>query len=131
MQTNQPLRIAPSVTFLRWGARLLSSLILLFWGWFLLAHLFGEAGQSSRPLTTPDYVGLTALLVSLVGLAVAWKDELVGGALTLAAVGIGAFINWRVLAFPATLIPVAAVGFLACWWMSRGPCREPPAVLHS
>jgi hypothetical protein len=114
----------------RWGARILSVAILLFWGWFLIAHLFGEEGRPSRPPVWQDYVGLTALVVSLVGLAIAWKWELAGGALTLAAVAVGAFINWQVLVFPYALIWFAAVLFLACGWMSRARRNDPAARPH-
>ena len=110
----------PSITMVvRWGARILSALILLFWGYFILAHLVGDEGRSSRPLTTNDYASLTAMVISLIGLGVAWKWELIGAAMTLAAVVIGAVLNWRALASPGALIPLAASLFLLCWWMSR------------
>lgn len=118
MQTTRPLGISAAATVVRWGARLLSAAILLFWGWFLVAHLLGDAARPSRPLHLTDSAILTAMVVSLVGLAVAWKWELLGGALTLAAVAAGAFLNWGVLSFPGTLIPVAAAMFVACGWMS-------------
>ena len=96
-------------------------MILLFWGFFLIAHLISEEGLSSRPLTTSDYIGLATTAGYLVGLAVAWKWELTGGTMTLVAVLIGAVVNWRILTFPGTLIPIAAMMFLSCWWMSRAP----------
>ena len=102
----------------------MSVLFLLFWGFFLRAHLIGEEGHPSRPLNTNDYIGLASIVVSLVGLAVAWKWELTGGAMTLVAVLIGAVVNWRVLGFPGTLIPIAAVMFLSCWWMSRARLEQ-------
>ena len=108
-----------SVTVVRWVARALTGLILLSWGFFMVAHLFGEEGRSSRPLAANDYIGLTAMVASLVGLAVAWKWEVTGGAITLIAVLIGAVVNWRVLTFPGTIIPIVAVMFLSCWWMSK------------
>jgi hypothetical protein len=115
-----------AVTVVRWAARTLSVVILLFWGYFLIAHLLGEEGRSSRPLAMSDYVGLTAMVVSLVGLMVALKWELTGGVMTLTAVLIGAVVNWRVLWFPGILIPIAAVLFLACWWMSRARRETTP-----
>lgn len=124
MQTTRPLGIYSAAPVVLWGARILSVPILLFWGWFLIAHLFGEEGRPSRPLVAKDYAILTGVVVSLVGLAVAWKWELPGAALTLAAVSAGAFVNWRLLTFPGTLIPVAAVMFLTYWWMSRPPRNE-------
>jgi hypothetical protein len=123
METIPPLGFCAKVPVVRWAARLLSAAILLFWGWFLIAHLFGEEARLSRPLVWQDLAILTTLVLSLIGLAVAWKWELVGGALTLAAMSICALFNWRVLVFPGTLILVAAMMFLTCWWMSRATQR--------
>jgi hypothetical protein len=114
----------------RWGARILSVPILLFWGWFLIAHLFGDAAPPSRPLVWADAVVLTAMVVSLVGLVVAWKWELMGGSLTLLALSVGALFTWQILAGPYTLIVVAAMLFLACGWMSRARRNDPSASLH-
>lgn len=96
----------------RWSARLLSLLILAFWGFFLIAGLFGDAAQGGRPLVTDDFLILGALVTSLAGLAVAWKWEFAGAVLTLAAVAVCAAVNWRVLMFPGTLIPITACLFL-------------------
>ncbi|HEY1381589.1 MAG TPA: hypothetical protein VGF55_32625 [Gemmataceae bacterium] len=110
-----------SVTTVRWAARALSVLILLFWGFFLVASLFGDATRPSRPLVVYDWVILGSLLASLAGLAVAWKWELAGAALTLGAILVCALVNWRVVVFPGTLIPVTAGLYLACWWASKAP----------
>lgn len=104
---------------IRWSARLLSALILAFWGFLLIGHLLGDAGRASRPLTPTDYVILSAMVLSLIGLVVAWKWELTGGLITLGAVSVNALINWRVLIFPGTLIPIAAALFLLSWWLTR------------
>jgi hypothetical protein len=120
MQTTQPIEIHAALPVVRWGARVLSAAILLVWGWFLIAHLFGDGGRPSRPLVWTDFAILTTLVVSLLGLAVAWKWELVGGALTLAAIAACAVFNWRVLVFPGTLIAVAGVMFLASAWLRSG-----------
>jgi hypothetical protein len=106
-------------TVARWGARILSALILMFWSFFIAAHLVGDEGRSTRPLTTSDYISLTTMIVSLAGLGVAWKWELIGAAMTIVAILIGAFANWRSLAFPGALIALAAGLFLLCWLMSR------------
>jgi len=110
----------PSIaTVVRRLARILSALILLFWSFFIVAHLVGDEGRSSRPLTTSDYISLTTMVVSIAGLGVAWKWEFIGAALTLVAVFIGAFANWRSLNFPGALIPLAAGLFLLCWRLGR------------
>ena len=103
----------------RWTARILSALILLFWGFFIVAHLFGEGEEASRPLNARDYVGLTTMGAWLVGLAVAWKWEFIGGVITLVAYLIAIAANPAVLMF--VFIPITALLFLASWWMRRGP----------
>lgn len=106
-------------TAVRWGARVLGGLILLFWCFFLIAHLVGDEGRASRPLTRDDYLSLSSLAVALAGLALAWKWERAGAAVTLAAVAVCAAFNWKVLLFPGTLIPVAAVLYLLSWRACR------------
>jgi hypothetical protein len=94
---------------------------LIFCGYFLIAHLIGEEGRATRPLLTSDYLGLVAMLASHVGLALAWKWELVGAALSLIAIATGAVINWRVLASPYVLVPIDAALFLSLWWIRQAP----------
>lgn len=103
----------------RWIARILSIALLLFWGYFIVAHLAGGNKPASRPLSPRDLAILAALLASLAGLAVAWKRERAGGLMTLAAVLLGALLNWKVLLFPGTLIPLNALLFLWADWISR------------
>jgi cytochrome bd-type quinol oxidase subunit 2 len=113
--------LSSPATAVRWRARALSVLILLFWGFFLIAHLAGDEGVPSRPLTWADYLTLSALITSLAGLALAWKWERAGAAVTLAAVAACAAVNWKVLLFPGALIPVAAALHLLSWRAHRTP----------
>lgn len=119
----------PSITtMVRGGARILSALILLFWGFFIVAHLLGDEGRSSRPLTIRDYIILTIMVISLAGLGVAWKWELIGAAMTLGAVLIGVVANWRAFASPLALFPLTAGLFLLCWLMSRTRMERPGRI---
>ena len=111
------------VTLVRWTARGFSGLIVLFFGFFLIAHLIGDQGRPSRPLVWNDYVILTTLVLALVGLLLSWKREFVGAAVTLIAIGICAAINWRVLV-PGALIPITAILFLISWWISRSSAHR-------
>jgi hypothetical protein len=113
------VRTPALATTLRSTARILSGLILLVWGTFLAAHLLGDAGRASRPLVGSDYVLLAATAASLLGLALAWVREFAGAVLTLLAVAISAGMNWKVLVLPGMLIPIAALLFLASWWVRR------------
>jgi len=103
----------------RWTARILSALILLFWGFFIVAHLFGDWKEASRPLNARDYVGLITTGAWLAGLAVAWNWEFIGGLITLVAYVIAIAANPAVTIF--VFIPITALLFLASWWMRRGP----------
>lgn len=109
-----------SMTLVRWGARTLSGLIVLFFGFFLVAHLVGDQGQASRPLVWGDYVILATLIVSLVGLLLAWKWEFAGAAIALIAILACAVVNWRILVSPGALIPIVAVLYLVSWRLRSG-----------
>lgn len=108
-----------SLVLVRWSARILSGLIVLFFSFFLVAHLIGDQGHASRPLAWSDYVILATLVLALLGLLLAWKWELAGAAIALIAVLVCAVVNWRILVFPGTLIPINSVLYLLSWWISR------------
>ena len=129
MRTTRPLGISAAAPFLRWGARLLSAGILLFWGWFLIAHLFGEEGPPSRPRVWQDYAGLTAMVVALVGLALAWKWEVLGGLMTLVGFVILAVVSdLGIPASPFILWPITAMMFLTSAWLGAAR-RNDQAVI--
>ena len=117
MQTTRPLGISAAAPFLRWGARLLSAGILLFWGWFLIAHLFSAEGLLTRPHVWQDPAALTALVAGLVGFALAWKWEVLGGVMALVAYVILGVVNWRALGGPYILWPITAMMFLTSTWL--------------
>jgi hypothetical protein len=117
-----------SLVVARWSARVLSGIILCVWGSFIVAHLVGDAGEASRPLVVQDFLLLTAMSTWLVSLAVAWKWEIAGGTLALAALLMGAIVNWRLLMFPFSLIGVAAILFLVSGWISHRTRTGQPSV---
>lgn len=110
-----------------WGARLLTVAILCFWGFFIVAHLVGDAGAGNRPLTLRDVASLGLMIASVLGLGAALRWERLGAVVSLVAVVMGAVLNWRVLLFPATLIPMTAVLFLFSSYL-RPVQRPNPAV---
>lgn len=114
-----------TVVAVRWIARILSALILFFWGYFIVGHLIGSAAQPSRPITAQDGVLFWMMLLWLLGLALAWRWELVGACVTLAAVLIAALINPGAVGGLGMLPPVTALLFLFCWWMSRTSRHTP------
>jgi hypothetical protein len=103
----------------RRGARILSVIILLFWGVFLTAHLLGDAGDPARTLTSSDYIVLGTLITSLLGLALAWRWQIAGATTSLLAISVCAAVNWKVVVFPGVLIPTDAVLFLSSWALGQ------------
>jgi hypothetical protein len=108
----------------RRSAQILSVLILLFWGYFIVAHLLGNGGHSSRPLTTGDYCLISMMSLWLVGLAVAWWRELVGAAIALLALSIEAMINPHAITGLGSLPLVTALLFLISWGLSKAPVHD-------
>jgi hypothetical protein len=67
-----------------------------------------------------DRLGFALMLAWLLGLALAWKWELAGATLTLAAILIQAFfINWRVVDGLGVLPPITALLFVFCGCIGR------------
>ncbi len=119
-----------SVVLIRWSARILSGLIVLFFGFFLIAHLIEDQGRPTRPLAWGDYLILTTLVVSLLGLLLAWKWELAGAAVTLVAILVCAVVNWRILVSPGALIPISSVLYLVSWRICHTSSFNPSISRH-
>jgi hypothetical protein len=112
-----------TVTVVRWIARVLSVPILLYCGFFLVANLIGMNEPPSLPRNMSDFIGLTALVMSLAGLAAAWKWEIAGAVAALVAVLVGTVINPLGLLTLLALIPVDALLFLAAGWVSTAGAK--------
>lgn len=122
MPVAQPVVSHQSASVARWGARILSAPILLFWGFMLMAHLVGDAAEPSRPLTLNDSAQLCAMLLWLLSLALAWRWEFVAGGVTLTAALMGALLNPNTVTL-AVIAAVPALLFLFCGWMTK-PSRS-------
>jgi hypothetical protein len=107
-----------TVITIRWIARILSALIILFWGYMIVGHLIGTEARPSRPLVASDTAQVAMMLLWLVGLAMAWRWELVGAVLALTGALIGALLNPNALGL-GVVPAVPALLFLFCWWRSR------------
>ncbi|MBL8212750.1 MAG: hypothetical protein JNK87_18700 [Bryobacterales bacterium] len=98
-------------TLLRWAAR---GTALLLTGIFLLI-LSGEiatphAGARATPL---EYLGMLFILLAVMGMMLAWREELAGAILSLAAIlAFGLTIDW-IGALVVAMIP--GVLYLADW----------------
>ena len=127
MKDSSNSRPLPGAKLTALCARILSALILGFWGFFIVAHLFGDEGHASRPLIYGDFVGLAAMAAWLLCLAVAWKWEFLGGIAALVAFAIGASVNPHLLSFPFLIVPMTALLFVISCWMKRAGRGPRPA----
>ena len=113
MSSSSNISLRQIAFSLHWVARILSGVVLISMGGFMLVYFAGGGeADSSHVLTLTDYLGLVALVVSLSGLAFAWKWERLGALLSLGAVALGASLNPFVLSFPLVLIPISGSLFL-------------------
>ena len=106
------------IKIFRWILRVLSGLIIVF---FLLMFIgetfFGE--NPGNPMTTNAIVQLSVMGIGLIGLGLAWKWDLIGGIIALAAFGLLALINPAVMKpSPLLVFPVTAVLFIVLWAIS-------------
>jgi hypothetical protein len=68
-----------------------------------------------------------SMLVSVVGLALAWRWEALGGMLNVAGFVANLILFWAIrgeflpwgVALPLSLVLVPGILFLLCWWRSR------------
>ena len=122
MQQDPARRVA---TVSRWIGRVVTIIVLLFWGFFIFGHIFGDDGSGDKPLTTHDYLGFVLMGGWLLGLALAWKWELVGALVALVSYVVFLFAWNAEIVSPFLLIPVGAVAYLLAWYTSRQ--QEQPA----
>jgi hypothetical protein len=113
------------VNGVRWFARILGSLVLLF----VLLMVIGEGlfmeppPGSSGKLKTRDIPLMAGMITMLVGIVVAWFREGIGGLLM-----IGGFIPFLVDELKSEkgfdvwfliIFPIIGLLHLFCWWQSR------------
>ena len=104
---------AKSYKELRWVLRGFSGLIIAF----LLLMFIGETGD---PLTNNAILQLSITGIGLIGLALAWKWELIGGSIALLSFVVLAIINPIVLEVPLMFAwPLTAILFIVLWAISR------------
>ena len=106
--------------WVRWVARGAGTLVVAFWVFIAAMNAIVEG----EPLTTEGLILLGLIVVSVVGMALAWWHEGIGGAVVTAG-GLGHSIFAIVAAGHNTLLAVMVAGapltvtgvlFLLIWW---------------
>ena len=104
---------------IRWVARVLSALIILFWGFMIVADVVGGWNSQGPPLTMNDNLKLILMGIYLIGLVIAWKWEVAGATVVLVAFAGNAILGIDIFSFPLILVPITACLFLLSWWLRR------------
>jgi len=104
------------IKILRWTLRILSGIFILFF----LVMFIGETLDSANPLSANAILQVSLIGLSLIGLGLAWKWELWGGIIALAAYAGLAILNPDTLHFSLLLLyPATAILFIVLWAISR------------
>jgi hypothetical protein len=106
-------------------ARILSA---LFVG-FALIMFIGETLESAKranpePMTFYTIIQLTLFGIGLLGLALAWKWEYIGGIISFLAFITIFVVNPEALLWPMLIFPANAILFIAVAYRSKGPNQK-------
>jgi hypothetical protein len=106
-----------AVVILRWLARLSA----LFFAGVFLRVLAGEymAPQSGPPASWVDWVGAGLLLIAVAGMILAWKWDLTGALISLAALVLHISVVRNRTYAVIWLAAIPAALFLADWFLRR------------
>ena len=110
-----------SIKIFRWTLRTLSGIFILFFLFMFIGEtFFPPESLNAEPMSAYSIFQLSAMGIGLIGLGLAWKWELTGGIIALAAfIGL-AVINPDTLHFHLLyLYPAVAVLFIVLWAISR------------
>lgn len=122
--TSSPTKI---VTFTRWIARILGTLIVVVSLFFLIAEVIGQG-----EMPNPDFGhGLVTFLyiIGLIGFLIAWRWEGFGGILSAISIVLMATVNviWvHAGKDPGSeiIFVIPALLFIYCWWKSRKQLQQ-------
>ncbi len=109
------------IKIFRWTLRALSGIFILFFLFMFIGEtFFPPESLNAEPMSIYSIIQLSAMGIGLIGLGLAWKWELTGGIIALAAfIGL-ALINPGSLHFSLLyLYPAVAILFIVLWAISR------------
>ena len=132
---------------IRWVARIWATVLVVVFLLILIGNVSSWVmGGEADPHAVEDHPAIENLpplfaLLSVVGLAIAWRWEGLGGAIAILFNLAGLpvlLIHWPIAhEFPLYLfapygvwmmIAIPGVLFLICWWRSRGRVASPPSA---
>lgn len=114
------------IKIFRWILRGLSGIFILFFLFMFIGEtFFTEETMTSEPMSADSIIQLTLMGIGLIGLGLAWKWELTGGIIALAAYVVLAIINPNTPNFSLLLLyPATAILFIVLWVFSKNKIKK-------
>lgn len=110
------------IKILRWTLRILSGILIVFFLFMFIGETFFQGGSfNPKSMSADAILKVSLMLVSLIGLLLAWKWELTGAIVALAAyAALLIVIDTEPVNFFVLLIyPIIPILFIALWATSR------------
>ncbi len=106
---------------IRWIARILSAIVIVFVLFFLLADIFGSEEAGFGSMSAKDAIAFAFFpLGSIIGLALAWKWEGLGGLVAVLSIVALVFIRPDILSnfLLVGMVVVPGLIFILYWYLS-------------
>lgn len=116
-----------SIKTLRWTLRILSATLIVFFLLMFVGETFFQGGSFNPKSMGPDAILKVSIFgLSLIGLVLAWKWELMGAVIALAAYAVLLIIiNTEPVKFYFLLIyPIIPILFIVLWAISRNAIEK-------
>ncbi len=116
-----------SIKTLRWTLRILSATLIVFFLLMFVGEIFFQGGSFNPKSMGPDAILKVSIFgLSLIGLVLAWKWELMGAVIALAAYAVLLIIiNTEPVKFYFLLIyPIIPILFIVLWAISRNAIEK-------
>jgi hypothetical protein len=116
-----------SVTYARWVARILGTLIVVFSLSFFIAHVI-EQGEMPNP-DFGHWLVIFLYIIAQIGFLIAWRWEGFGGILSAISIVLMATVNviWvHAAKDPGSeiIFVIPALLFIYCWWRTRKQLKQ-------
>lgn len=118
---------------LRRTARVLSLVILVLMVSFVIVYIFfPEHSYSFTNLEQNQLVTILVAALIFIGLALAWKWELIGAMISLIGfIGVGILYPYMLTMPIVYFFPLAAILFIISWWMTKLDYKKAENIHHS
>jgi asparagine N-glycosylation enzyme membrane subunit Stt3 len=107
--------------WIRWVARIYGSLVFAL----IMLFVIGGLSHMAEHLSPKEYLNPITLFLSVLGLAIAWRKEGLGGMISIGFILVNVVVGRWILAISdppyvqLLIFAIPGILFLVCWWLSR------------